>query len=171
MTLVTSQGLRVMSETDLELVLAWRNHPEIRRFMYTQHEITLAEHASWFARASCDARRHLMIFELEGNPLGFISFHELGDGKVADWGFYVAPDAPKGSGRLLGRSALNYAFADAALHKVCGQAIEYNVRSVGFHASLGFHQEGILRQQHYDGQQYHDVICFGLLSSEWQSAQ
>ena len=161
-------GVRPMVHTDMERVLAWRNHLEVRRYMYTQHEITPDEHQRWFERARQDPHKHLLIFEAENQALGFVSFSELGSGGVADWGFYTAPDAPKGSGRELGRSALDHAFNDIKLHKVCGQAIAYNERSIRFHQSLGFQQEGALRDQRFDGERYHNVICFGLLSHEWQ---
>ena len=159
--------VRPMVSADLERVLAWRNHPEVRRYMYTQHEISLDEHTRWFERASQDPNRHLLIFECEGAPLGFINIHQIAPGGIADWGFYAAPDAPKGTGRRLGQAALQYAFSTAGLHKLCGQALSYNERSIRFHQKLGFQQEGILRQQHFDGQHYHDVVCFGLLANEW----
>lgn len=158
-----------MAATDLAMVLAWRNHPEVRRYMYTQHEISLDEHRRWFERASPDPQRHLLIFEDGPNALGFINVHQIAPGGIADWGFYAAPDAPKGTGRALGNAALRYAFADAGLHKLCGQALAFNERSIQFHGMLGFTQEGILRQQHFDGQHYHDVLCFGLLAHEWQA--
>lgn len=158
-----------MAHADVERVLAWRNHPEVRRYMYTQHEITLDEHQRWFERTWQDPRKHLLIFEVEKQPLGFVSFTEIGTGGIADWGFYVAPDAPKGSGRELGRAALDHAFNGIKLHKVCGQALAFNERSIHFHQSLGFKQEGTLRDQHLDGERYHHVICFGLLSHEWLS--
>lgn len=159
--------MRAMVHADLEFVLSWRNHPEVRRYMYTQHEITLDEHKRWFERAVPDPQKHLLIFELNQQPLGFVSFSEVGDGGVADWGFYAAPDAPKGSGRQLGRAALNHAFTQLKLHKVSGQALAHNDRSIQLHQSLGFQQEGILRDQHFDGERYHHVNCFGLLCSEW----
>lgn len=159
--------VRPMVSADLVRVLAWRNHPEVRRYMYTQHEISLGEHTRWFERASQDPNRHLLIFESEGPPLGFINIHQIAPGGIADWGFYAAPDAPKGTGRQLGQAALQYAFSTAGLHKLCGQALSYNERSIRFHQKLGFQQEGILRQQHFDGQHYHDVVCFGLLVNEW----
>ena len=168
MTLSTQQSVRPMAVSDLERVLAWRNHPEVRRYMYTQHEITLEEHSRWFERATQDRSRHLLIFENDAVPLGFINIHQIATGGIADWGFYAAPDAPKGTGRQLGQAALRYAFTEAGLHKLCGQALAYNDKSIQFHLSLGFTQEGILRQQHFDGQHYHDVVCFGLLASEWQ---
>lgn len=166
-TPVQSQ-IRPMVHADLGRVLAWRNHPDVRRYMYTQHEITLDEHQRWFERTLPDPKKHLLIFEVNHLPLGFVNFNEVGNGGIANWGFYVAPDAPKGSGRQLGCAALSHAFTQLKLHKVCGQALAYNQRSILFHQSLGFQQEGTLRDQHFDGERYHNVICFGLLSREWQ---
>lgn len=157
-----------MKESDLEQVLAWRNHPDVRRYMYTQHEILLEEHARWFSRVSQDPDRHLLILEIDETPLGFINIHQVTLGGIADWGFYAMPDAPKGTGRALGQAAVRYAFETAGIHKLCGRALAYNERSIRFHLNLGFQREGVLRQQHFDGQQYHDVECFGLLASEWQ---
>ncbi len=163
--------LRPMVLADLEMVLAWRNDPEVRRYMYTQHEIGLDEHRRWFEVSSANPSRHLLVFESKGVPLGFVNFNCLGGGMVADWGFYAAPDAPKGTGRQLGQTALQYAFTVLGLHKVCGQALAYNERSISFHRRLGFQQEGLLRDQHFDGERYHALVCFGLLQQEWQRPQ
>jgi UDP-4-amino-4,6-dideoxy-N-acetyl-beta-L-altrosamine N-acetyltransferase len=161
-------SMRSMRQADLGLVLSWRNHPEVRRYMKTQHEITLHEHQHWFNSAAQNSQKHLLIFEIDQLPLGFVNFTGLGDSGIADWGFYSAPEAPKGIGRQLGAAAIAHAFAQLKLHKVCGQAFAYNQRSIQLHLSLGFQQEGILRDQHFDGERYHDVNCFGLLSSEWK---
>lgn len=157
-----------MVQADLDIVLAWRNHAEVRRYMWTRHEIRPDEHQRWFERAVSDSNKHLLIFEVNRQPLGFANFTATGRGGIAEWGFYAAPDAPRGTGRQLGCSALNHAFTKLDLHKVCGQVLAYNVRSIHFHKSLGFQQEGILRDQHFDGERFHHVICFGLLSLEWQ---
>jgi UDP-4-amino-4,6-dideoxy-N-acetyl-beta-L-altrosamine N-acetyltransferase len=162
-------GVRPMVESDLDQVLSWRNHPDVRRFMYTRHEISFEEHARWFASTSQDAYRHLLIFEIDATPRGFINIHEIATGRIANWGFYSAPDAPKGGGGALGHAAIGYAFEALGLHKLCGQALTFNDRSILLHLKLGFQREGVLRQQHFDGQQYHDVVCFGLLSSDWHT--
>lgn len=162
----TLANVRPMKEGDLEQVLTWRNHPEVRRYMYTQHEISLEEHTRWFGRVSQDPERHLLVFEIDTTPLGFINIHQIATGGIADWGFYAAPDAPKGTGHALGQAALRYAFDAVGLHKLCGQALAFNERSIRFHLNLGFQREGVLRQQHFDGRRYHDVVCFGLLASE-----
>jgi len=163
--------LRPMTADDLETVLAWRNHPQVRRCMFSSGEIAPDEHAAWFARASVDTDRMLLIFERDGDPSGFVSFDGTAKGGVVDWGFYLAPEAPRGTGAVLGRHALDYAFVDNGFHKVCGRVIGFNRRSAAFHLKLGFQQEGILREQHFDGSCYHDVVCFGMLGVEWLRAE
>lgn len=160
--------LRPMNENDLELVLSWRNHPDIRRFMYTTHEIPLAEHRRWFAEAKGKAGTYLRVYELDGKPIGFVNVSLTRFPHVADWGFYVAPHASKGTGRLLGEAALAFIFQVLGLHKLCGQALAFNEASIEFHNKLGFAEEGRLRDQYFDGEQYHEVVCFGLLANEWQ---
>lgn len=160
-------SVRQMTENDLVRVLEWRNHPEVRRHMYTQHEISLDEHRAWFAKASSDRSRHLLIFQIEDSPLGFVHFHAPHPGRIAEWGFYLSPDAPKGCGSQLGQAALTHGFGAGCFHKVCGEALASNERSIRFHLKLGFAQEGVLRDQHFDGTNFHTVVRFGLLRDEW----
>lgn len=160
--------VRRMSTADLAQVLVWRNDVTVRQHMYTKHKIMQDEHERWFESASQDKRKHLLIFEHAGQPLGFVNFNEIAPGGIADWGFYTAPNAPKGSGRLLGRTALIHAFSQLSLHKVCGEVLVANHPSVKLHESLGFQREGMLRDQHFDGDLYHHVVSFGLLAGEWQ---
>jgi UDP-4-amino-4,6-dideoxy-N-acetyl-beta-L-altrosamine N-acetyltransferase len=159
--------LRPMAEDDLARVLPWRNHPDVRRYMLSSHEIGIDEHRRWFERASSDSQRQLLIAEESGQPFGFVQFSGAAPGGVAEWGFYVAPGSPKGAGTRLCRGALRVAFEELLVHKVCGQVLASNAASVRFHTALGFQQEGILREQHCADGQYHDLICFGLLRPEW----
>ncbi|MGY4830612.1 UDP-4-amino-4,6-dideoxy-N-acetyl-beta-L-altrosamine N-acetyltransferase [Sphaerotilaceae bacterium SBD11-9] len=158
-----------MTEADLPVVLVWRNHPDVRRSMFTRHEIAADEHRRWYERCTADPLRHLLVFEVEGRPQGFVNFTVGLHPKVADWGFYTAPGAPKGTGRAMGSHAFVYAFEALGLHKICGQALVTNEASIGLHRALGFQQEGVLREQHFEDGQYRDVICFGLLFQEWGS--
>ena len=163
--------IRRMKRDDLEMVLRWRNDPEVRKYMYSTHVISLAEHANWFDRVADSPTMNALIFQLEGKPAGFVSISRLRGTPVADWGFYLAPDAQRGTGSLLGRAALSYGFEQLELHKICGQALFFNERSIRFHRKLGFFEEGTLREQHFDGTEYHSVVCFGMLRNEWIKIQ
>lgn len=163
-------NVRAMVEADVEAVLAWRNHPDVRRFMFSQQEIQLSQHRAWFERTSHEDGRHLLIFERDGKASGFVNLL-VSIGGVADWGFYVDPAAPKGSGAELGECILPYAFQTLGLHRIAGQVLAFNEKSQRFHVRLGFQQEGILRQHYFDGEHYQDVYSYGLLASEWLESQ
>lgn len=168
---MSEHKLRSMTEEDLELVLDWRNAPEVRRYMYTSHEIGLREHQAWFSASAADPSVTLLIYEHYGKASGFVNITRGRCSTVADWGFYLSPNAQKGSGRSLGKTALGFAFDELFLHKLNGQALDFNKRSIEFHKKLGFLEEGYLRDQYFDGNSYHSVICFGLLDHEWREIE
>jgi UDP-2,4-diacetamido-2,4,6-trideoxy-beta-L-altropyranose hydrolase/UDP-4-amino-4,6-dideoxy-N-acetyl-beta-L-altrosamine N-acetyltransferase len=163
---VPEATVRPMREDDLDQVLAWRNHPEVRRHMYTTHEIGAAEHRAWFERSAADPRRHLLIVEHEGQPLGFVHFTEAASGDVADWGFYAVPGAPSGTGRRLGGAALVHAFGTLGLRKVRGQALVANERSQALHRALGFTEEALPEQ---GGRARQASVGFGLTAGQWRA--
>ena len=130
--------IREMEYSDLEVVLAWRNHPKIRACMHSQHEISFSEHENWYAHARQNPEKHLLIFECNGEALGFVNFTETTTHGDADWGFYVSPFAPKGSGKRLGHAALQYAFTTLKLKRIRGEVLRNNLVSQRFHKMLGF---------------------------------
>jgi UDP-4-amino-4,6-dideoxy-N-acetyl-beta-L-altrosamine N-acetyltransferase len=165
-----SYSVRAVMFEDLPIILSWRNHPEVRRYMLTQHEITLGEHQNWFANVSRDIKRHLLIVESATQHLGYVQFSQVALGGTADWGFYTNPEAPKGVGKKLGHAALSFAFDTLHLHKVCGQALNFNDASRALHIRLGFSHEGTLRDQCKINDVYHDLICYGLINEEWRAS-
>jgi UDP-4-amino-4,6-dideoxy-N-acetyl-beta-L-altrosamine N-acetyltransferase len=160
-------GLRTMREADLGQVLVWRNHPDVRRHMFTRHELGMEEHVRWFQKAAADPLRRLLIFEAAGEPAGFVNLACIAPPAVWDWGFYVAPGSPGGTGRRLGEIVLRTVFEEMHAHRLCAQVLSSNERSLRFHETLGFTREGLLRAHHHDGNGYQDVVCFGLLQQEF----
>lgn len=161
--------LRPITESDLKTLLSWRNSAKVRQFMYTTHLVETDEHERWFAVISKDDRRHPLLFLLDGVPSGFVNIGPVKPGGIADWGFYTAPEAKKGTGYQMGVAALAHAFNVLGLHKLCGEALAHNEASQNFHERLGFQREGRLRDHHFDGSSYHSVFCYGLLKKDWVS--
>ncbi len=165
---MANDSLRPLAESDLEAVRGWRNHPGVNRHLYTQHRISAEEHAAWFERLEKDPSRHAFVFLGNGEAMGFVQFRVVDAlARRAEWGFYLAPHAPRGSGRRLGRLALTEAFDVLGMHKVCGEALAANHASIRMHRRLGFVHEATLRDHFFDGENYHDVHGFGLLAREW----
>lgn len=155
-----------MTNDDLDRVLEWRNHPDVAKQMLRTETISADEHLTWFNHCQTTQDRHLLIFERNG-PSGFVQFNSIPGSDVAEWGFYVAPGAPKGTGTQLGITALNHAFNSLCLHKVFGQVLSSNTRSIYLHKRLGFSPEGILREHQLRDQEHFDIHCYGLLHDEW----
>jgi UDP-4-amino-4,6-dideoxy-N-acetyl-beta-L-altrosamine N-acetyltransferase len=161
--------LRPMTSADLELVLAWRNGPDVRKYMYSQAEIGIVEHQNWFEVAQKDTSTHLLILECEGAPCGYSRLSQWRGGPVAEWGFYIAPDAAKGTGTRLAIAVLNHAFDVLKLTKVFAQTLAFNTRTLAYNERMGFRLEGIWRDHFFDGVTHHSIHCFGLLADEWQT--
>ncbi|WP_292217591.1 UDP-4-amino-4,6-dideoxy-N-acetyl-beta-L-altrosamine N-acetyltransferase [Mesorhizobium sp.] len=162
--------VRAMMVDDLPMVLAWRNHWDVRRFMFTQHEIGPEEHRNWFSRSTNEATRRLLIVVDREAPIGFVQFDNVADAGASNWGFYADPNAARGTGKMLGFAALKYAFGELHLHKVCGQAVDFNTASIALHERLGFVREGVLREQQRIQGAYRSLVCFGLLRSDWNQS-
>lgn len=160
-------NLRPMTPQDLDMVLMWRNHPKIRQHMLTQHHISHEEHALWFEKSAANLQRKIMLIECNGVAFGLVHFNGIEKNACTEWGFYLSPDAPKGSGTSLGTSALTFAFNALELHKVCGQVLDSNHASIRFHERFGFKLEGRLREQVPISSEFQDLLCFGLLKTEW----
>lgn len=159
--------IREMTEQDLEQVLAWRNSPEVRTCMYNKNMIDFEQHKNWYNKESKNPNRHLLIVEYNSEPFGFVNLNKVAHSNAVDWGFYVAPNSPKGRGKLLAELVFDFVFNHLLLHKICGQVIASNTQSIGFHTRQGFQQEGVLKEQYLDGSNYQDIILFGLLKSQW----
>jgi UDP-4-amino-4,6-dideoxy-N-acetyl-beta-L-altrosamine N-acetyltransferase len=161
-------NIRELTEEDLPKVLNWRNHPKVRSFMLTQHEISFEEHRHWFYKVTQEKKHHLFIVEQVGQSIGFVQFNRSTAEGVADWGFYASPNAPRGTGIKLGITALDHAFANLKLNKIVGRAFENNKASISMHLRLGFNLEDKLIKHTNNNGVCVTLHCFGLHSNEWQ---
>ncbi|GKW31505.1 hypothetical protein PEC730217_02850 [Pectobacterium carotovorum subsp. carotovorum] len=162
-----SYKLRLATDNDAELVWRWRNHPNIRKYMFNQSEIELVEHKKWFSTQLKNLDKVFLIYLYNNIEQGFINFNKLKSDGVWEWGFYVSPDSPKGIGRSMGELSIQYAFDIMCAEKLFGEVLEYNQRSIKFHENLGFSKEGCLRKHFLLNGKFHDVQLFGLLKKEY----
>ncbi|MDB6443495.1 UDP-4-amino-4,6-dideoxy-N-acetyl-beta-L-altrosamine N-acetyltransferase [Pseudomonas sp. 21TX0197] len=162
--------LREIAASELELMLAWRNAPNIRANMYTRHEISLEEHLAWWARVQLRDDQLYFMYEINGKPMGIVGFNDLSiTNAVSSWAFYAAPEAPKGTGSKMEFLALDYAFNDMRLHKLVCEVLAFNESVIKLHKKFNFQIEGVLREHHLIDGRYVDVFRLGILSREWES--
>lgn len=148
-----------------------RNHPDVRRFMYTDHEIPEAEHRAWLASLPGNTRQTVFVVMLEGAPAGVVSLSGINAAqRTADWAFYLDPGLQgKGLGSLVEFWLLDHAFNEAGLEKLNCEVLETNAAVVKMHQKFGFALEGVRRQNILKGETRIDVVLLGITKAEWQA--
>lgn len=163
--------LRPVAEDDSDRLLAWRNSPEVSRYMLTDRRIEPDEHRRWFAESRVDPSRRDWIIESDDRPVGLVYLTDIDhDNRRCSWGFYLAYTADRGRG--IGSSAwylaLRSAFDDLGIEKVCAEVLVSNGHVVALHESFGFRRESYLREHIHRSDGTVDVVGLALLRREWE---
>jgi UDP-4-amino-4,6-dideoxy-N-acetyl-beta-L-altrosamine N-acetyltransferase len=160
--------LRNIRTEEVDLMRSWRNAPAVRMNMYTRHEISSEEHAAWWAHAQQREDQQYFIFEINDVPMGVVSFTKIDAlNRNAEWAFYTAPEALRGTGTKMEYLALEHAFNILNLHKLNCEVLAFNEAVIKLHQKYGFKVEGVLREQHKFEDRFIDIYCLGILRSEW----
>ena len=94
--------LRPATDTDLPMMLAWRNQDANRSVSIHQHVINADEHAAWWARVQQDPTRRVLMFDYAGQPLGVVTFFDHDpSARTVSWGFFLDHDGTTAAGTAL----------------------------------------------------------------------
>jgi UDP-4-amino-4,6-dideoxy-N-acetyl-beta-L-altrosamine N-acetyltransferase len=165
-------SLRDVVPEDKDMIRNWRNLPEVRQYMYTDHEIGAEEHTQWFQGILRDPKRRYWVVMLDGEPVGLFNLADIDHhNKRCYWGFYVANVEARGRGvaSFVEYAVMQYVFEELRFNKLCGEVLASNELSLGFHKSFGFVEEGHLRQHVIKGGKSVDVVVMGMLREEWEA--
>jgi UDP-4-amino-4,6-dideoxy-N-acetyl-beta-L-altrosamine N-acetyltransferase len=162
--------LRDVRDDDRDRLRAWRNLPEISRWMYSDHEIGPEEHARWFAAALADPRRRYWIIELDGAPVGLANLYDIdpANGK-ASWAYYLADPSVrgKGVGAFVEFWVIEHVFGERGLGKLWCEVLIANEAVWRLHESFGFQREALFREHVRKAGEPLDVVGLGLLARDW----
>lgn len=74
----------------------------------------------------------------------------------------------KGYGREAMNWGLDWAFRHAGLHTVCLSVASYNERAIHLYESLGFVNEGRLREAKWFNRKWYDLLLYSMTEGEWE---
>ncbi|HET6986583.1 MAG TPA: GNAT family N-acetyltransferase [Kribbella sp.] len=123
--------LRTATEDDVDTIRRLRNQQANRDVSITTHEITADEHAAWWAKASTDPTRRVLIYSRDGVISGVVNFFDI-EGSSGAWGFFLDADGLAERGETLPawievmREATTYAFDELGLDLLTGEVLEHN---------------------------------------------
>ncbi|MEI7200955.1 UDP-4-amino-4,6-dideoxy-N-acetyl-beta-L-altrosamine N-acetyltransferase [Pectobacterium parvum] len=161
--------LRNIEDSELELILSWRNDPLIRKNMYNTNVISLDEHLKWWEGIKISPHYKYFMYEISDKAEGVVAFTNIDSINLHSfWAFYSSPKAPRGVGAKMEYRALEYAFEKLNLNKLSCEVLDYNISVVNLHKKFGFVQEGLFRDHHLYDNEYHDIYRLGIMKSEWE---
>ena len=140
--------------------------------MLTDHEISPREHATWFERVMNNPRYRYWIIRCNEEDVGLLNLYDIDpQNRRCYWGVYVAQSRTRGE-RIGSRwpeyFVLEYVFHDLRLDKLCCETLAFNRGVLRMHQAFGFVEEGRLRRHIVKDGEAHDVVCMGILRSEWE---
>ncbi len=159
----------------VDAVLRWVNDPEvIKNLAKFDHLYTREEEAAFLTRlfSSPDDR----VFAIEtgaGEYVGQIGIHQIyWPAKNGRLGMVVGKKEEWGKGHAMAafRQLIPIAFRDLGLNKLWTIFFTTNAKMRHMCESLGFSQEGVLREEYFHRDTFHDMVRMSLLRREWAAA-
>jgi UDP-4-amino-4,6-dideoxy-N-acetyl-beta-L-altrosamine N-acetyltransferase len=158
-----------LTDIEKEIVRKWRNHEDVREWMYSDHIITHKEHVEFIQKLQKDNQNlYWLAKSKEEQYIGVIYLNRVDyKNKNAYLGIYINPDRKtSGTGSLLIDCLKKIAFDIQRLHTLKLEVIETNERAISFYEKNGFSEEGKLREVIFKDDKWCDVIIMGMINKD-----
>ncbi|NEX64031.1 GNAT family N-acetyltransferase [Noviherbaspirillum galbum] len=165
--------LTLLEEDDLDRLHAQKNDPEVAAllggfgFGYSRAGLR-----NWLQSHSGRSDELLLAIRDRESRLciGHVGLYKIDyRNQTCEFGIMIGDRAywGKGIGRLATRFAVRYAFDELNMHRIELTLLATNERARALYASVGFREDGVLRQACYKGGRRLDVIVMSLLRDEF----
>lgn len=163
--------LRPMTEEDADLIVAWRNKPELKKFFISQDDFTKEGHLAWFRRMKESGRAcQMMICDKKTDkPLGSVDIKHIDqEHHKGEYGIFIGEEDARGRG--IGTQAaklmIQYGFEVLGLHRIYLRALAGNAQAIRSYEKAGFVQEGYLKDDVYIHGKYVDIVWMAVVKQE-----
>ena len=137
---VTLLNFTDASTDDLLYVLKMRNHPDTKKWMYNQEDISIQQHFNFVDKLKLDETKEYFIVKQNESVVGSVNFTNIDFAEsTAEFGLYTNPLLSiTGAGRILEESSLRYAKDVLKLKYLNLEVFENNKRAINFYEKNGF---------------------------------
>ena len=163
--------LRTVEREDLDFLREHRNDPDVRRWLPRVHPQNRVQVEEMFEEriSGGDGVTLLVTPADDDERLGCVSLFDVspesGRATLAAW---LAPDAQgQGYGAAATELLVGYGFDERRLDRLEAGALATNDASRALLESVGFVEEGRLRNHYFVDGEHVDRVVYGLLREEW----
>lgn len=161
--------LRPITREDTDLIVAWRNNEEVRKYFIYQAPFTREGHLNWITNMVETGKViQMIICDLDGDtPLGSVYIRDIDrQHSKAEYGMFVGEKTARGRGvgTAAARLMLDYSFREEKLHRIYMRVFASNEQSIRSCEKAGFIKEGLLREDVCIDGQYRDIVWMAALN-------
>lgn len=127
-----------MTLEEKKMVLSWRNHPSIKKWMYNSNDISLENHLAFIKTLKNSVDKLYFLVKQENIYIGVIDFTNIDNGsKSSEFGLY-ANIYLKGKGKVLLNTICEYAFNSLNIKKLIAEAFIENKKAISLYKRFDF---------------------------------
>lgn len=169
--------LRAFEPEDYVLINKWRNDEEIYRSLGGNlNFVSLAREKAWVQSKSIEDNRniYLAVCILDSDELvGYTSINNIDlRNQKAEWGGTIIGNKSlwgKGIASEAARQMLIYLFEQYPIHKCYAYCLEEHHVTKKMFLSLGFNQDGLLRDEVFKNGEFKNLLVFSILRDEFEA--
>jgi len=126
-----------LSLEEKKMILEWRNNPNIRKWMYTQDNITLENHLKFIEELKIKDDQLYFLVKKNENYIGVIDFIDINPNISLKMGIYTNPTL-KGNGKILLETIINFSFEILKVEKIFSEVFFENEKAYNLYKSYNF---------------------------------
>ena len=159
-------SLRAMTEADLDFVLSAENDPEHAPFV---GQWTREQHLTAIQSVECAS---FIITDAQNLPVGHVILADCTDPSCNLFlKRIIITEKGQGYGWAAIKEVQRIAFTEYKAHRLWLDVIQTNARARSLYGTLGFQEEGTLREALLHHGQYVSLVIMSMLAREYQSQE
>lgn len=119
-----------------EMILSWRNHHDVKQWMYNTDDISLENHLGFIESLKNKTDKLYFLVEQEKEYIGVIDFTNITK-YSCDFGLYSNIEL-KGIGKILLENICNYAFDKLKLEILKAEVFKENEKAIYLYKKIKF---------------------------------
>ncbi|MHB0994701.1 MAG: UDP-4-amino-4,6-dideoxy-N-acetyl-beta-L-altrosamine N-acetyltransferase [Sulfurovum sp.] len=127
-----------LSVEEKKMVLEWRNHPDTRKWMYTQDEISLENHLNFIESLKIREDKLYFIVKKDDNYIGVVDFYNF-QNDSCEFGLYSNPNK-LGVGKIMMNEIINYAFDRLNAKLLIAEVYINNEKAINLYKKFNFQE-------------------------------
>ena len=157
-------NIKLLNFTELSyeltlMVLSWRNHEKVRKYMLNQDEISLKNHLDFIEYLKTTKEKLYFLVAQNDDFIGVIDFYNFKNSSC-EFGLYANPEIKlAGIGKILIESSIEYAFDILKLSSLKLEVFADNEKAMCLYKRYGFKDSGIKTANDKN------VICMELMKA------